>query len=122
MTTSYILQAQEDLRDLKKMKREAEALIQAQAQAAAEARAEASRAWNASKDDRVNGIVPAPVAVEAKIVSPAVVEMERARTDAGHFVADDPATTDVNEAYVPKKAAPKKKYATKFKAKSGSTK
>jgi hypothetical protein len=48
MTTSYILQAQEDLRDLKKMKREAEALIQAQAQAAAEARAEASRAWNAS--------------------------------------------------------------------------
>ena len=41
---------------------------------------------------------------------------ERARNDDGHFVADDPSTPDVNEAYVggktptkPKKAAVKKK-------------
>ena len=41
---------------------------------------------------------------------------ERARNDDGHFVADDPSTPDVNEAYVggkaptkPKKTAEKKK-------------
>tara|TARA_R100000030_G_C3168160_1_gene102554 strand:+ start:175 stop:513 length:339 start_codon:yes stop_codon:yes gene_type:complete len=41
---------------------------------------------------------------------------ERARNDDGHFVADDPSTPDVNEAYVggkaptkPKKTAAKKK-------------
>jgi hypothetical protein len=111
MTTSYILQSQQELRDLKKMERDAESLIQAQAVASAEAKAEASKAWNASKTDRVNGTVPAPV------------ELERARTDAGHFVADDPATPDVNEAYVPKKkAAPKKKSAAKPKAKARSKK
>ena len=45
------------------------------------------------------------------------VEMERARNDTGHFVADDPATPDVNEAYVPKKkkAPAKKKAAVKKK-------
>ena len=31
MTTSYILQSQQELRDLKKMERDAESLIQAQA-------------------------------------------------------------------------------------------
>lgn len=33
----------------------------------------------------------------------------RARTDAGHFVADDPSTPDVNEAYVGGKTPAKKK-------------
>ena len=49
---------------------------------------------------------------------PKPVEMERARNDTGHFVADDPATPDVNEAYVPKKkkkAPAKKKAAVKKK-------
>jgi hypothetical protein len=42
--------------------------------------------------------------------------MERARNDSGHFVADDPTTPDVNEAYTPKKApAAKKKVAAKKK-------
>tara|TARA_R110002020_G_scaffold193419_4_gene393730 strand:+ start:2677 stop:2997 length:321 start_codon:yes stop_codon:yes gene_type:complete len=43
---------------------------------------------------------------------------ERARTESGHYVADDPSTPDVNEAYVggKKKAAPKKKAAAKKKA------
>ena len=36
---------------------------------------------------------------------------KRARTDAGHFVADDPSTPDVNEAFV--QEAPKKKRAKK---------
>ena len=44
----------------------------------------------------------------------------RARTAKGHYVADDPLTPDVNEAYVggkaPKKKATKKKPAAKKKA------
>jgi len=32
------------------------------------------------------------------------VEMVRARNEKGHYIADDPSTPDVNEAYVPKKA------------------
>lgn len=44
----------------------------------------------------------------------------RARTAKGHYVADDPSTPDVNEAYVggkaPKKKATKKKPAAKKKA------
>lgn len=34
---------------------------------------------------------------------------ERARNSKGHFVADDPATPSVNEAYVDGKTPPKKK-------------
>ena len=39
--------------------------------------------------------------------------MERARNDQGHYVADDPSTPEVNEAYVQK---PKKKTTAKKKA------
>ena len=40
--------------------------------------------------------------------------MERARNEKGHYVADDPSTPEVNEAYVqkPKKKATAKKKAT----------
>jgi len=117
MTTSYILQSQQELRDLKKMERDAEALIRAQSDAEAEAKTEAARAWNASKNDRVNGIVPKPVEASAKVAPPAAAEMERARTDSGHFVADDPATPDVNEAYVLKKTATKPKAKAKARSK-----
>tara|TARA_R100001082_G_C4352418_1_gene155177 strand:+ start:328 stop:645 length:318 start_codon:yes stop_codon:yes gene_type:complete len=41
---------------------------------------------------------------------------ERAKNDKGHFIADDPSTPDVNEAYVGGKA-PKKKAAKKTPAK-----
>jgi len=41
--------------------------------------------------------------------------MERARNDQGHYVADDPSTPEVNEAYVQK---PKKKTTAKKKATS----
>ena len=46
---------------------------------------------------------------------------ERARNKKGHYVADDPSTPNVNEAYVdgktqPKKKATRKKAATKKKA------
>jgi hypothetical protein len=52
----------------------------------------------------------------AQMLKQAPVEMERARNDSGHFVADDPTTPDVNEAYTPKKApAAKKKVAAKKK-------
>tara|TARA_R110000751_G_scaffold82457_1_gene165912 strand:- start:436 stop:759 length:324 start_codon:yes stop_codon:yes gene_type:complete len=53
----------------------------------------------------------------SKMLKTAPVEMERARSDTGHFVADDPATPDVNEAYTPKKkpAAKKKAVAKKKK-------
>ena len=50
---------------------------------------------------------------------------ERARNKSGHYIADDPSTPDVNEAYVggKKKAAPKKKKAApKKKAKKKTTK
>ena len=52
-------------------------------------------------------------AEEVKIDAP--TETKRARTDDGHYVADDPDTPEVNEAYVGGKA-PKKK-AKKAKAK-----
>ena len=51
------------------------------------------------------------VTIEKSKPSPA--KKERARTDEGHFVPDDPATPDVNEAWSsppkPKKKAPVKK-------------
>ena len=40
----------------------------------------------------------------------------RARDDKGHYVADDPSTTDVNEAYVGGKTPTKKKASAKKKA------
>ena len=56
------------------------------------------------------------VAVEAA-PSPVVEEPVRARDEDGHFVADDPSTPEVNEAWeggkAPKKAAPKKAAAKK---------
>ena len=59
-------------------------------------------------------------AEEVKIDAP--TETKRARSDDGHYVADDPDTPDVNEAWeggtapAKKKAAPKKKAAAKKKA------
>ena len=59
-------------------------------------------------------------AEEVKIHAP--TETKRARTDDCHYVADDPDTPDVNEAWeggtapAKKKAAPKKKAAAKKKA------
>lgn len=56
---------------------------------------------------------------EAKMVEmqEQVVEPKRARDDKGHYVADDPSTPDVNEAYVggkkPKKKTTKKPAAKK---------
>ena len=51
---------------------------------------------------------------------------ERAKNDKGHFIADDPSTPDVNEAYVggkaPKKKATKKAPAKKATAKKKTTK
>jgi len=56
------------------------------------------------------------VAVEAA-PSPVVEEPVRARDEDGHFVADDPSTPEVNEAWeggeAPKKPAPKKAAAKK---------
>ena len=56
------------------------------------------------------------VALEAA-PSPVVEEPVRARDEDGHFVADDPSTPEVNEAWeggkAPKKAAPKKAAAKK---------
>ena len=54
---------------------------------------------------------------EVKPVGPLDYEMERARNSTGHYVADDPSTPDVNEAFVPKKkpAAKKKAVAKKKK-------
>ena len=46
---------------------------------------------------------------------------DRAKNDKGHFVADDPSTPDVNEAYVGGKA-PKKKATKKTTAKKTTTK
>lgn len=111
MTTSYILKAQEETKELKKLERQAEQLIREQAALAEQDRIKASDLRIAAKIARMNGDAPAPV------------EMERARTEVGRFVADDPETPDVNEAYVPKKkSAPKKKAAGKTKAKARSKK
>ena len=67
----------------------------------------------------INANVMRKVVADAKLSEMGVsksVEMERARNDTGHFVADDPTTPDVNEAYTPKKApAAKKKVAAKKK-------
>ena len=116
MTTSYVLEARQELKRSKQIERAAEILIQEQAVQAKIDEAKTIADWAASKEDRVSGVYKAPVAAEP-------VEMERARTDAGHFIADDPETPDVNEAYVPKKtAAPKKKAAAKPKAKARSKK
>jgi len=54
---------------------------------------------------------------ELKDVEDKPVEMERARNSTGHYIADDPSTPDVNEAYKPKKkpAAKKKAVAKKKK-------
>ena len=55
---------------------------------------------------------PAPKAAKKKVEDSAeTLEMVRARDENGHFVADDPSTPDVNEAWVVKtvKKAVKKK-------------
>ena len=64
-------------------------------------------------DSRVQDIISKPVTViaKAKAVVEDTLEMVRARDEKGNFIADDPSTTDVNEAWVVKtvKKAVKKK-------------
>lgn len=48
-----------------------------------------------SKSAEVDAILAQPAKVETKLV--------RARNEDGHFIADDPSTPDVNEAWVVKK-------------------
>lgn len=47
-----------------------------------------------TKSNALDAILAQPIKVETKKV--------RARTDEGHFIADDPSTPDVNEAWVVK--------------------
>ena len=69
------------------------------------------KAQNKAEEAKRLGVV-----VEAA-PSPVVEEPVRARDEDGHFVADDPSTPEVNEAWdggkAPKKAAPKKAAAKK---------
>lgn len=124
MTTSYVLEKQEDLKVIKKLERQAEKLIRDKAEAEKKAAAKADSLRLAAKIARINGDEVAQAAAEKQIaanakvemVAPAPVEMERARDDKGHYVADDPSTPDINEAFVPKKTEPKKKVAPKKKA------
>jgi histone H1/5 len=124
MTTSYVLEKQEELKAIKKLERQAEKLIRDKEEAAKKAAAKADSLRLAAKMARINGDEVAQAAAEKEIaanakvemVAPAPVEMERARDDKGHYVADDPSTPDINEAFVPKKTAPKKKVAPKKKA------
>ena len=64
------------------------------------------------KKDVLNHLVSAG-AVTIEKSEPAPAKKERARTDSGHYVPDDPATPDVDEAWAsppkPKKKAPAKK-------------
>jgi hypothetical protein len=61
--------------------------------------------WD-SKDPTVLAFIAAsekPVAKKAKVeAEEEKLEMTRARDENGHFVSDDPATTDVNEAWIVK--------------------
>ena len=91
----------------------------------------AAKMANINGDEVALAAAKKAIAANARVemVAPAPVEMERARDDKGHYVADDLSTPDVNEAYVPKakkapknKAAPKKKAAAKPKANAGSKK
>jgi len=66
------------------------------------------------KQDLMASFVDSGWAMEVKMQDTS--NMERARGDSGHFVADDPATPEVNEAFVEKKVAPKKKAAPRKKA------
>lgn len=124
MTTSYVLEKQEELKAIKKLERQAEKLIRDKEEAAKKAAARADSLRLAAKMARINGDEVAQAAAEKEIaanakvemVAPAPVEMERARDDKGHYVADDPSTPDINEAFVPKKTEPKKKAVPKKKA------
>jgi hypothetical protein len=124
MTTSYVLEKQEELKAIKKLERQAEKLIRDKAEAEKKVAAKADSLRLAAKIARINGDEVAQAAAEKQIaanakvemVAPAPVEMERARDDRGHYVADDPSTPDINEAFVPKKTEPKKKAVPKKKA------
>lgn len=124
MTTSYVLEKQEELKAIKKLERQAEKLIRDKAEAEKKAAAKVDSLRLAAKIARINGDEVAQAAAEKQIaanakvemVAPAPVEMERARDDRGHYVADDPSTPDINEAFVPKKTEPKKKAVPKKKA------
>jgi hypothetical protein len=124
MTTSYVLEKQEELKAIKKLERQAEKLIRDKAEAEKKAAAKVDSLRLAAKIARINGDEVAQAAAEKQIaanakvemVAPAPVEMERARDDKGHYVADDPSTPDINEAFVPKKTEPKKKAVPKKKA------
>jgi hypothetical protein len=66
--------------------------------------------------DLINSFLDGGWAMELKVTEP--TDYARARTEFGHFKADDPTTPDVNEAYVggvapKKKRAPRKKTSKK---------
>ena len=65
-------------------------------------------------DSRIQDVISKPAKKTApvkKAIPEEELEMVRARNEDGHFIADDPATPDVNEAWVVKtvKKAVKKK-------------
>lgn len=62
--------------------------------------------------DLLNLFLDSGSAIELKVTEP--TNFARARTDSGHFIADNPTTTDINEAYVGG-VAPKKKSASRKK-------
>lgn len=52
---------------------------------------------------------PAKKAKKVEVDESETLEVVRARDESGHFIADDPSTPDVNEAWVVKTKATKKK-------------
>ena len=66
------------------------------------------------KEDLMDSFQANGWAMEIKVQDTS--DMERARDDKGHFIADDPSTPEVNEAYTVKKTTPKKKAAPKKKS------
>ena len=83
---------------------------QALRQAAADAEAQAQAPVQAPAPEPVQVARPAPKPVPEPAPEPP--EPERARDDDGHFAKDDPATPDVNEAFVGGEA-PKPKWGPK---------
>ena len=66
----------------------------------------ADESW---KEDLMVAFLNNGWAMEVKVQDTS--DMERARDNKGHFIADDPSTPEVNEAFIEKKVAPKKKKA-----------
>ena len=54
------------------------------------------------KPDRESGFITEVPELEALMSGKATVETVRARNEKGHYIADDPSTPDVNEAWTTK--------------------